>query len=208
VEAFEQFVAVALGAEKYVVGPSTKFLVARRTKKRAYAEVQEHGYEVDLVGARAGSLVLASVKSFFGSAGVKADDVAGTGKGASKYLLLNDREVREGVLAGAASRFGYSLKQIRLRLYVGQFAGKDGLNERRVREWVATQVAGGGPIEIVTLRDVIERVRTVAASTTYVDNPVVVAMKVLAAANLLDLARPLGDVSGAMLADVEDEADE
>jgi hypothetical protein len=205
-EAFEQFVAVALGAEGYVVAPSTKFPVARQTKKQAYVEVQEHGYEVDLVGARVDRLVLASVKSFFGSAGVKADDVAGTGSGAGK--LLNDREIREGVLAGAASRFGYSLKQIQLRLYVGQFAGRDGSHERRIREWAASHVVGAGPIELVTLRQVIERVRTVAVDTTYVDNPVVVAMKVLAAANLLDLTRPVGDVSHAMLANVEDGDDD
>ncbi|MFL5826734.1 MAG: hypothetical protein ACJ76V_09445, partial [Thermoleophilaceae bacterium] len=40
-------------------------------------EMQTHGYEVDLVAARADRLVLATVKSFFGSRGVVADHVTG-----------------------------------------------------------------------------------------------------------------------------------
>lgn len=130
-EAFEQFVAVALSSEGYIVSSRLKFPVARRTKKQSHAEVQEHGYEVDLVGARADRLLLVSVKSFFGSAGVKADDVLGDGAGAGGYRLLNDAEIRDGVIDKAASRYGYSTNQIRLRFCVGRFAGKDGTNERR-----------------------------------------------------------------------------
>jgi hypothetical protein len=44
-----------------------KFPVRRRTKKQAYEEYQEHGYEVDLVSARADELLLGSVKYYFGS---------------------------------------------------------------------------------------------------------------------------------------------
>jgi hypothetical protein len=204
-EAFEQFVAVALSSEGYIVSSSLKFPVARRTKKQSHAEVQEHSYEVDLVGARADRLLLVSVKSFFGSAGVKADDVLGAGPGAGGYRLLNDAEIRDGVIAGAASRYGYSTNQIRLRFCVGRFAGQDGTNERRVREWCATQHVGGGPIELVTVRQVTERVRAVAVQKTYLDNPVIVAMKVLAAAELLDLSKPVGNVSEALL---EGEADD
>jgi len=69
-EAFESFVAVALEADGYVVSPAVKFPVRMKTKKAAYEELQTHGYEVDLVAARADSLILATVKSFFGSAGV------------------------------------------------------------------------------------------------------------------------------------------
>jgi hypothetical protein len=39
-----------------------------------------HGYEVDLLGARADLLVFATVKSFFGSLGVEAKDVNLTGR--------------------------------------------------------------------------------------------------------------------------------
>ncbi|MEZ5110342.1 MAG: hypothetical protein R2732_02410 [Microbacteriaceae bacterium] len=60
VEAFEQFVALALEAEGLVVSSALKFPVKRRTRKTAYEEWQTHGFEVDLVAARADKLVLAT----------------------------------------------------------------------------------------------------------------------------------------------------
>lgn len=77
VEAFEQFVALALENEGLVVSGALKFPVRVRTTKAAYEEWQTHGFEVDLVGARSGRLVLATVKSFFGSRGVVAEHVRG-----------------------------------------------------------------------------------------------------------------------------------
>lgn len=74
-----------------------------------------------------------------------------------------------------------------------------------MREWCAAQHVGGGPIELVTVRQVTERVRAVAVQKTYLDNPVVVAMKVLAAAELLDLSKPVGNVSEALLEDEDDD---
>ena len=59
-EAFEQFVALALEAERLVVSSALKFPVKRRTRKTAYEEWQTHGFEVDLVAARADKLVLAT----------------------------------------------------------------------------------------------------------------------------------------------------
>lgn len=76
-EAFESFVAIALEADGFVVSPAVKFDVKRRTRKAAYKEMQTHGYEVDLVAARSDQLVLATLKSFLGSAGVRAEDVMG-----------------------------------------------------------------------------------------------------------------------------------
>jgi hypothetical protein len=132
-EAFEHFVAVALGAERFVVSSGVKFPVTRRTKKKQHAETQTHGYEVDLVAARADRLVLATVKSFFGSTGVKAEGVRGEGKHAGLYRLLNDEEIRTQVVAEAAERYGYRTEQVELRLYVGRFAGKTGREESAVR---------------------------------------------------------------------------
>lgn len=57
-EAFESFVALALETEGLVVSEALKFPVTRQTP----SGLQTHGYEVDLVGARADRLVLASVK--------------------------------------------------------------------------------------------------------------------------------------------------
>ena len=87
-------------------------------------------------------------------------------------------------------RYGYRRDQIRMRFYVGKFAGAtSGTDERTVREWCANRIIGGGPIEPVGLADVIDSVRRVAASKTNINNPVIVSMKVLAFAKLLDLHR-------------------
>jgi hypothetical protein len=188
-ESFEQFVAVAMEAEGLIVSEAVKFPVPRQTRKAMYDEVQTHGYEVDLVGARADRLVLATVKSFLGSRGVVAEHVMGTGpdrKSRDLYMVLNDPVIRAGVVTAAAKRYGYAEEQVTLRLYVGRFAAPvKRTHEPAIREWAATQIVGGGPIEVYGLSDVIQAVRTAAASKTYRDNPVLVTMKVLDAAGLL-----------------------
>ncbi len=68
-EAFEAFVALALEDEGLVVSESVKFPVRLRTRRQDQDEIQTHGYEVDLVGACADRLVLASVKPCLGSRG-------------------------------------------------------------------------------------------------------------------------------------------
>jgi hypothetical protein len=101
VEAFESFVALAMEDEGPVVTSSVKFPVTRRTAKAKYIETQTHGFEVDLVGANATKLVLASVKSFFGSRGVVARHVDATagGKEAGLYAMLNDSDPRAAASA-------------------------------------------------------------------------------------------------------------
>lgn len=188
-ESFEQVVAVAMEAEGLVVSPAVKFPVKRATNKAAYKEEQTHGYEVDLVGASAPRLVLATVKSFFGSRGVVADHVCGTGGAKSArngYKLLNDSVIRDGVIAGACERYGYAPEQVELRLYVGRFAGKStGAHERTIRAWAATQQVGAGPVRVYGLAEIMDDLRTAASSKTYRDNPVLVTMKMLAEAGLL-----------------------
>ncbi len=191
-EAFEQFVAVALEAEGFVVSPAVKFRVRRQTKKVAYDERQTHGYEVDLVAARADRLVLATVKSFFGSRGVVAEHVADkSSRHGKRYMLLNDEEIRDGVMASACREYGYEASQVQLRLYVGKFAApKKGTHEAAIRQWCAMQHVGAGPIEVFGVEDVVARVRQAAAHNQYRDNPVLVTMKVLQAAGLLALGLP------------------
>jgi hypothetical protein len=188
-ESFEQFVAVAMEAEGLVVSEAVKFPVSRKTGKVAHNEVQTHGYEVDLIGARADKLVLATVKSFLGSRGVAAEHVMGSGGKPSakrRYMLLNDREIRSAVVSAAARRYGYSVKRVTLRLYVGRFAAPStGAHETKILQWAKTQQVGGGPIEVYGLSDVVKTVQAAAASKTYRDNPVLVTMKVLNAAGLL-----------------------
>lgn len=193
-EAFESFVAVALETEGFVVSSSVKFPVTRQTAKAAYPEVQTHGYEVDLVAARADRLVLATVKSFFGSQGVKADHVTGQTTNArwrKAYALLNDVEIRDGVIARACERYGYRPSDVELRLYVGRFAApKSGTHETAIRAWCAGQVVGAGPIEVMGAADVVKKVIAAAAAKQYRDNPVLVTMKVLEAAGVLTLDLP------------------
>jgi hypothetical protein len=188
-EGFEAFVAVALETEGFVVSGPQKFSFRRATRKSAYPEFQSHGYEVDLVAARSDRLVLASVKSFFGSRGVVATHVTGEEPDPKKtklYCLLNDRTLREEVVKGAARQFGYMPSQVQIRLYVGRFAGRtQGRHEDIVRNWCASQHVGCGAIEVVGLMEVIRRVRAAARSSQYRNNHVIVALKVLQEGGLL-----------------------
>jgi hypothetical protein len=187
VEAFESFVALALEAEGLVVSSAVKFPVTLRTRRADHVEVQTHGYEVDLVGARADRLVLASVKSYLGSRGVAAEHVIGTTKNEAlrkRYSLLNRPEVRGKVLKGAAKLYGYRTGQIEMRLYVGKFAGS-GAHEEQIRKWAKRQKVGAGPIGVYGLKDVVGRVREAASHKQYRDDPVLVTMKVLEAAGML-----------------------
>lgn len=112
-EAFESFVALTMEADtedgRLVVSEAIKFPVIRQTAKTSRVEVQTHGFEVDLVGARRDRLVLATVKSFFGSRGVVAEHVIGssqTKRFNSLYALINDPVVRDAVIDGASRRYG------------------------------------------------------------------------------------------------------
>ncbi len=184
-EAFESFVALSMAKEGLVVSGATKFMVKRKTKKAVYDEYQNHGYEVDLVGARSEKLVLATVKSFFGSTGVKPKEVSGEAQssGSSGYKLLNDPELRAAVVKEACIRYGYREDQVEMRLYAGKFAGKSG--EKEIRDWAAKQIVGSGPIGVYGTKEVVADVKELASSKTYVDDPALVAVKVLAYAETL-----------------------
>lgn len=186
VEAFEQFVALAMETEGLVVSSALKFPVRRRTRKAAYEEWQTHGFEVDLVGARADRLVLVTVKSLFGSRGVVASHVRGEAteqRFNALYALINDSVVQTAVVQGAAERFGFTVDQVELRLHVGRFAG--GTNETEVRNWCATQMVGSGPIGVVGAAEVVKTVRTVAQSKQYRDDAVLATLKLLDVAGAL-----------------------
>lgn len=100
-ESFESVVALVLEAEGFVVSGAVKFPVTRRTVKAMHKEVQTHGYEVDLVAARADVLVLATVKSFFGSRGVAAEDVAG---GGASVLTTSSSTIRSSAMKSSPQR--------------------------------------------------------------------------------------------------------
>jgi hypothetical protein len=170
----------------------------RRVRQASRPEFQEHGYEVDLVAARADRLVLATVKSFLGSRGVAAEAVTGETsdeRRAGLYRLLNDPVIRDGVVKATGERYGYESNQIELRLYAGRFAGRRaGEHERRIREWAERQRVGMGSIEVVGLEEVVRKVRLAAGRKQYRDNAALVAVKVLAeAGQLVALESPDSD---------------
>ncbi|BDZ52743.1 hypothetical protein GCM10025867_49840 (plasmid) [Frondihabitans sucicola] len=191
-EAFEEFVALAMESEGLLVAGPRKYPVSKLTRKAGYPETQTHGYEVDLVGVRSDRLVLATVKSFFGSRGVVAEHVRGEHDNRvfnARYALLNDPVVRDGVVAKAAEQLGFRLDQVEVRLYAGKFAGKR--HEGEIREWAAGQNVGGGPIQVHGPDAVVDKVRLMAERTEYRDSAVLATLKLLNATGDLSPRTPL-----------------
>lgn len=102
------------------------------------------------------------------------------------YLLLNDPVIRDGVRCCCRRSIWLSRGPGQLRLYVGRFAAPvSGKHESATRAWAAGQAVGRGPIAVYGLAEVVDVVRSAAASKTYRDNPVLVTIKVLDTAGLL-----------------------
>ena len=186
-EAFEHVVKVFLETQGFAVTSNVKFPVRKRVKKAAREEFQTHGYEVDLVAARRDQLLLGSVKSFLGSKGLSRQAFVGIADTTRKThfdlcKLFNDTEVRNGVIAEASSRYGYSNGSIRMALFVGKFAGTD---EPIIRKHLVSLKVDGKPVEIFSLREIILGVVKAAQAKTYVDDPVIVTVKCLHALGLL-----------------------
>ena len=94
---------------------------------------------------------------------------------------------QDGPIRAAAKRYGYRRDQVELRLYVGRFAGRTrGEHEERIRAWCRKQKVGTGPIKVIGLDEVVARVRQEAESKQYRDNPVLVTLKVLHEARVLE----------------------
>lgn len=181
-ESFEHLCKVALETEGCVVTSNVKFPVRRRTAKASREEFQTHGYEVDLVGARNGALVLAEVKSFFGSRGVNRQSFLGLADTSRRYdyggyKLLNDPKLRTEVVRVAAERYGYTPDQVELRLYVGKFT--PGHQEDVVAHLAAMNV------KVVALDQIVQSLIEAAGPKTYTDDPVIMTVKALAAAGRL-----------------------
>jgi hypothetical protein len=183
-EAYEHVCKVALEAEGFVVTNNLKFSVRRKTRKTRHTEFQEHGYEIDLIAARADQLVLAEVKSYFGSAGVNVQGFKGLADPTKKsqfdrYKLFNDAELRQQICAKACEQFGYSAKQLRLRMYVGKFARDQ---EQKVRAHLKKMKPS---VQVVGLEEVVATLMRLAGRSTYTDDPVVMTVKALSHAGKL-----------------------
>jgi hypothetical protein len=102
------------------------FDVTRRRRKTAHDETQTHGVESRRRRRAPTCNVLATVKAFLGFRGVVAEHVTGETRVAwsrTLYALLNDPVVRTSVIEEAARRYGYPIRQIEWRLYIGRFVG-------------------------------------------------------------------------------------
>lgn len=189
-ESFEHLVKVFFEGHGFAVSTNVKFPVRRQTKKKVHDEWQEHGYEIDIVAARAKRLVLASVKSYFGSHGVHPNGFRGLGDGYARtyyerYTLFNETSLRNKVLSAAAAQYGYPLSQVHLALCAGKFAVPTLNGEARIKAHLSTITAGGGPIEVYSLEDIIQGVYGAARASTYYDDPVLMTVKALRAAGHL-----------------------
>ena len=166
-EAFEHVVKVYLETEGYIVTSGIKFPVEVELRQRdGKIQRQRHGFEVDLVAAKSRSLLLGSVKSFFGSTGVQRSGFTGLtaeDKPAllGRYRMFNDAHVRRGIIEGAKERYGYSSKEIELALFVGKFKKGD---EEPIREHLSKIKAGGGPVRVVALDEMVDRLLELSAS--------------------------------------------
>lgn len=180
-EAFEHVAKVFLESQGYAVSTNVKFPVRRRTKKQAYEEYQEHGYEVDLVAARADELLLGSVKSFFGSFGLSKQFFRAIADQSKKKWwetnkLFNEREVQEGVLTVACERYHYPRNRVFLGMFVGKFKIGD---EADIRAHLSEMCFGGGSVRLYDLSMIMKGVVAEAKRKTYRDDPVIVALKAL-----------------------------
>jgi hypothetical protein len=188
VEAFEHLVKVALESDGLIVAGNLKFYVTMRTRRSDRKESQRHGYEVDLAGAKRDQLILASVKSHFGSHGVNRQGFVGVADESKRthfdrYKLFNVPGIREGVINAAAKQFGYSKRQVELRLYVGRF--QNDAERELITRHLGRIRAGSGKVKVFGLKEILESLLRVAESRTYVNDPVVMTLKALKHAKLL-----------------------
>jgi hypothetical protein len=181
-EAFEHIVKVFLESQGYVVTTNIKFPVQRRTKKAIYEEYQTHGYEVDIVGAKSNSLLLGSVKSFFGSGGVNKQGFKGIADPTKKthydsYKMFNVPEIRDGIIKEASSKYNYPREQIQLCIFVGRFSFGE--------EQIITNYLEEKHIKVYNLQMIVEGLLEAAKPNTYMNDPVVVTIKALQLAGFL-----------------------
>ncbi|PIP49124.1 MAG: hypothetical protein COX14_00945 [Chloroflexi bacterium CG23_combo_of_CG06-09_8_20_14_all_45_10] len=175
-EAFEHIVKVYLESQGYIVTTNVKFPVRIRTKKAKYPEYQTHGYEVDIVGAKSNSLLLGSVKSFFGSSGVNRQGFKGIADASKKtyfdrYKIFNEPEIRKAIVEDVKKKYGYSSGQIQFCLFVGKFNKSD--------EDSIIQYLNEVQVKVYDLKTVMRHLIEASKSNTYIDDPVIVTLKAL-----------------------------
>lgn len=127
-------------------------------------------------------MILASVKSYFGSRGVSRQGFRGLADESKHtkfkgHLLFNEEEVRQKVIEEAAALYGYEKEQIEFRLYVGKFANES--HQAAIVEHLGNIDAGAGPIRVFDLKDILSQLRKVLETKTYSNDPVVALLRAL-----------------------------
>ncbi|HEX4053484.1 MAG TPA: hypothetical protein VHX86_04395 [Tepidisphaeraceae bacterium] len=183
-EAFEHIVKVYLEAKGYVVTTGVKFPVKKRCNNGV---CQVHGYEVDIVAAKRRSLILASVKSFLGSGGVSKQGFKGLAdskrrRHLQRYVMFNERRIRNGILKTASDRYGYSKDQIRFSLFCGKFRACD---EALVRKHLEAMNVGAGSVQVIGPEQIVKGIIDLSNGRTYINDPVLVTLKLLQRTNYL-----------------------
>ena len=186
-ESFEHVVKVYLESKGYVVTANVKFPVKVRTTKKARIEHQTHGYEVDIVAARRDRLLLASVKSFFGSAGVSKNGFTALSTNSDKrhislYAIFNKTKLRNQIIKRACERYGYPASAVRLHLFVGRFVKGD---EAAIRKLLKRMRVGGESVGVTGLEEIVSALVQTADAKTYSNDPVICTLKCLKAAGRL-----------------------
>lgn len=96
-----------------------------------------------------------------------------------RFRVLNDPELREAVTAEARNHYGYEPDQVEWRLYVGNFA-------KGHEDDVRAHLAGiDPPVRVVGLTEIVDALIGLAGRRTYTDDPVIMTIKALAAADRL-----------------------
>lgn len=181
-QSFEHVCKVALESENFVVSTNVKFLVSRPTKQ---GKPQLHGIEADLVGIRADKLVIAEVKSNFGSKGVRREHFVGLSPAKEiqkNYKLFNERELREEIVRQAAEKYGFRFDHVEVRLYAGNIRKND-------REAIKNHLQSMN-VRLVTLDEILNSLLDLAATKTYVDDPVLMTVKAFIAGGRIQAAKP------------------
>ena len=187
-EAFEHVVKAYMESQGYIVSTNVKFPVTLRTKKSAYEEYQTHGYEVDVVAAKEGALILGSVKSFLGSLGVNRRGFRGLGGNSTEreynsYRIFNDTKVRDGIVKQACEVYGYRREAIQIKLFVGKFKSED--EHREIAKHLSSMKDRGVKFGVVGLEQIIDGLIREAEKSIYINDPVIMTIKALLASGKL-----------------------
>jgi len=155
---FESFAALAMETEGLVVNAAVEFKFQVKTSKQDPTQTKDQTYVVDLVGVSSNKLVLALVRPSLASPGARAVQVAGVNwhGGNRPFRLLNDNQVRRGVVQAACEKYGMTIKQVELRLYVATFNSVP--QEVEIRQWCDRRSHMAWPIKVFSIDQTVDLV--------------------------------------------------